>query len=298
MYTASLTGRQQVASYQLQLAHGRQLLLDKPHIMGLINLAPDSFSAKTRFDNVDMAVEYASQIVAEGATIIDLGAEPTNPALEPFTSEDIELERLLPVLEKILKQTDALISIDTSKPRVMQACIEMGAHIINDVRGLRMPGAIETAAKLNAGICIMHMRYPDGVPKAGLTFDQPNWLTEIKTFLSERIAACLSQGIQSQQLMIDPGIGYGSFGKSTAQNCQLLQNLAMFQDLGYPLLIGASRKTFIGDILQVSEDNRVSGSLAAAVIAALQGAHIIRVHDVEETMRAVTIARTIIDEGK
>lgn len=299
MFTASLMGRQQVATYTFKLAHGKCLLLDKPQVMGIVNLGPDSYASKTRFTDSARAVEFACQLAAEGASIIDIGAEPTNPSLnEPRTSEAFELERLLPVVEQVVKRVDIPISIDTSKPKVMQACIESGAHMINDVRGLQLPGALETAARLNAGICLMHMRYPDGVPKAGLTFDDPHWLNQIKNFLAQRIAACLQEGLKVEQIMIDPGVGFGSFGKNTAQNCQLLQNLAYFQDLGHPLLISASRKTFIGDILGAAEDQRIAGSLATATIAALQGAHIIRAHDVKETVDAVQVARAIINEGK
>lgn len=298
MIITHLTGEHQVAAYDVQLAHGKFLRLDQPQVMGIINLAPDSFVAKSRCLDLNQAVDYACQLVEEGAAIIDIGAEPTNPSLSAKLSENQELDRLLPILEQVTKYVRVPISIDTSNPKVMVASIKMGAHLINDVRALRLPGALETAATLNAGICLMHMRYLDHVPNIPQDTNHCTLLGEITSFLKNRIAACLDQGIQLQQLVIDPGIGYGSFGKTTAQNCQILQNLGVFQDLGCPLLIGASRKTFIGDILQVREELRVSGSIAAAVVAALQGAHLIRVHDVKETVAAIKTARAIIEEGK
>ena len=298
MISTHLTRGHQVAAYDVQLAHGKFLRLNQPQVMGIVNLAPDSFVAKSRCLGLNQAVDYACQLVEEGAAIIDIGAEPTNPSLSSELPENQELDRLLPVLEQLTKYVRVPISIDTSKPKVMIASIHMGAHLINDVRALRLPGALETAAALKAGICLMHMRYLDNVPKVPQDTIRSTFLGEIASFLKNRIAACLEQGIELQQLVIDPGIGYGSFGKTTAQNCQILQNLGAFQDLGCPLLIGASRKTFIGDILQVQEELRVPGSIAAAVIAALQGAHLIRVHDVKETVAAIKIARAIIEEGK
>lgn len=302
MFTTNLAQRREVASYDLHLAHGRRLLLDRPHVMGIINLAPDSFSAKGRFSTASAVLDYAEQITAEGASIIDLGAEPTNPNLQTQTSAELELERLLPVLALLTKHLNLLISIDTSKPQVMKACVERGAHMINDVRGLQMPGALTTAAESGAAVCVMHMRYPNGIPETGITFDDSDdnftWLSDIKIFLEMQTTICCDAGFEAQRLLVDPGIGYGSFGKSTSQNCSLLQNLAFFQDLGYPLLVGPSRKTFIGDLLHEPEENRKAGSIGAAVVAALQGAHMIRVHDVKETVDAIAIARAIIDEGK
>lgn len=295
MFKTNLAEQHPAKSYHLQLAHGKRLLLDRPHVMGIVNLAPDSFSAKARYSSPTAVLDYVEQIIADGVDIIDLGAEPTNPNLDLGTAPELELQRLLPVLGLLTQHIRLPISIDTSQPLVMKACIEMGAHMINDVRGLRVPGALTTAFESGAAVCIMHMLYPYELPESGLTFDDPEWLLQIKTFLEMRALVCQEVGFEQERLLMDPGIGYGRFGKSTLQNCLILQNLAFFQDLGYPLLIGASRKTFIGDLLNVSEDNRISGSVAAAVVAALQGTHMIRVHDVKETVDAITVARAIID---
>ena len=297
MQVIDFSRQRNVASYTLKLAHGKELSLDSPQIMGILNLAPDSFSHVGRYQAVDAAVEHACQMVEDGAAIIDIGAEPTNPSLDANTSLETELNRLMPVLEKLVPLIDVPISIDSSKPDVFTAAINAGAHLINDVRGLRLPGAIEAAAKLAAGVCLLHMSYPDGVPESRETAHiNPNWERDINSFLRDRVDACITAGIDSQRIMLDPGIGFGSFGKSTAQNCRLLSNLDFMQDIGFPLLIGASRKTFIGDILSVPAEERLAGSLSAAVIAALQGAHVIRVHDVKPTIDAIKIAQAIVNE--
>lgn len=279
----------------MQLNCGQRILdLSTPKIMGILNVTPDSFATTGRYLDPEQALQYAHKMVAEGADIIDIGAEATNPQLNPCISVEEELNRLLPVLERLTQELDVLVSVDTSKPEVMTEAVKLGAGLINDVRALRMEGALPTVAKLNVPVCLMHMRYPHGKPVTVIsTQPEQNIVNEVKNFLQERIAACMAAGMSADKIIIDPGIGHGNFGKNLQENLILLNRLSELNDLNLPILIGVSRKTFIGELLDLPVPERLSGSLAAAVIAVLNGASIIRVHDVKETREAMRVVAAI-----
>ncbi len=270
----------------------KTLDLTTPQVMGIINTAPNSFCATSRIDSPQQALDRAEQMIADGAAIIDVGGEPTNPSLNSVTSLQQELDRIAPILEILGKSLTVPISIDTSKPAVMQEAVKLGAGLINDVRALREEGALQTAANLGVGVCLMHMAYPHG--KEQNHAPAAVSIAEIKKFLIERVTACAEAGIIKEKIIIDPGIGHGNFGKNQQQNLAILAGQQQFLELDLPLLIGVSRKTFIGNILNASEENRVYGSIAAAVIAIANGAAIIRTHDVKATVDALQVANVIL----
>ncbi len=255
--------------------------------MGVINTTPDSFSDGGQFMNTRDAVNHAKRLIDEGADILDVGGESTRPGASAVPVAD-EIQRTIPVIESIRKFTDITISIDTSKPEVMLAAAAAGVDLINDVWALRRDGALEAAVKTGLPVCLMHMQ---GDP---LTMqDQPeyrNVVLEVRHFLQERIDAAQAAGIPSQKLLIDPGFG---FGKSLQQNLQLLNALPDFKSMGLPLLVGLSRKSMIGLILDKPVEQRLYGSISAAVIASMLGADIIRVHDVTETREALAIVQAL-----
>jgi len=262
--------------------------LSRPTVMGILNVTPDSFSDGGRFFSRDAALRQAETMVAEGAAIIDVGGESTRPRA-PAVSEQEELDRVLPVLEAILANLPVAVSVDTSKPGVIREALHRGASMINDVRALRGPGALAAVAGSDAQICLMHMQ---GSPTT--MQDSPRYgdvVAEVKAFLDERIRACVAAGIARERLIVDPGFG---FGKTLAHNLGLLRRLAEFHDLGQPLLVGLSRKSTIGQLLNAPPAQRLHGSLAAAVIAAWQGARILRVHDVKPTVEALTICTAVM----
>lgn len=256
--------------------------------MGIINITPNSFSDPgVNFARAD-AVASAHRMVEEGAQIIDLGGESTNPYSQRVSVQE-ELDRVMPVLEAI-KDLPVLISIDTSQPIVMQEAISKGAHIWNDVRGFRVPGAIELLAKTDVGAIIMHMQ---GEPET--MQDNPSYenvVDEIEDYLSERVNACILAGVDRDRICIDPGIG---FGKSTEHCVELLQKLDAFKKINCPLLVGVSRKTFLGKLTGKNPTDRLGPSIAAATIAAIHGANIIRVHDVKETVDALKIVEVVYE---
>lgn len=252
--------------------------------MGILNVTPDSFSDGGQFHDMSRALEHALGMVGDGADIIDIGGESTRPGADRV-SLDEELERTIPVIQAIRERSDIPISIDTAKAEVMYAAVEAGASMINDVSALSGQGSLQAAADLNVPVCLMHMRgtpgtmqqapeYPDGVVK------------EIKQYLAERLDAAVAAGMSRQQLIVDPGFG---FGKTLQHNYELLASLSQFKDLGCQLLVGISRKSMIGNLLGVGTEERLAGSLAAAVIAARNGADILRVHDVRETVQAISV---------
>lgn len=262
--------------------------------MGVLNVTPNSFSAVGRHLSLDLAIEYARQMHADGAAIIDVGGEPTNPGVNPIVSLQEELDRVIPVVEILAKELPIPISVDTSKPEVMRTAIEKGARFINDVRGLSDPGAMKVVADSGVGVCLMHMLHPYGKPtevENDALGDDP--ITSIKAYLQKRVEECLAAGIKREQIVIDPGVGHGNFGKNLQQNIALLAGLEEFLSLGFPILIGLSRKTFIGEILNLPVEDRLYGSLAAAVIAVTKGASIIRTHDVRPTFEAVKVANAL-----
>jgi len=260
------------------IAGTKRLSLASPVVMGILNVTPDSFSDGGKFSSFELACQHADEMVAQGALIIDIGGESTRPGAADVTVED-ELARVIPLVEYVAKHHDVWISVDTSKPEVMRQAVNAGAHLINDVRALLEPGALETAAQLNVPICLMHMQ---GAPRTMQTAPEyQDLVADVSQFLSERIQACIEAGIPRERLLIDPGFG---FGKTLEHNYELLAKLERFEQFDLPILIGLSRKSMIGNLLARPTSERLAGSLAGAMIAAQKGAHIIRVHDVPETV--------------
>ncbi|WP_429141804.1 dihydropteroate synthase [Aeromonas hydrophila] len=260
---------------------GLSLSLERPHVMGILNVTPDSFSDGGHFNQLERAMTHARQMVAEGATLIDIGGESTRPGA-PDVSEQEELDRVIPVVERMVAELEVMISLDTSKAAVMREGCAAGAHLINDVRALLEPGALAAAAVANVPVCLMHMQGQPRTMQAEPHYD--DLLGEVRAFFDERIAACLAVGIRREQLLLDPGYG---FGKTLAHNYQLLAQQEKLLDYQLPLLVGMSRKSMIGNLLGCPVDERLAGSLACALIGMQRGARIIRVHDVRATMDAL-----------
>ena len=257
-----------------------------PLVMGILNVTPDSFSDGGQFISKTSAIEHARQMLEDGASIIDIGGESTRPGAQEVTVEE-ELQRTIPVIEA-LSDTGALISIDTSKPEVMKTAVEAGACLVNDVRALREPGALEMAAELDVPVCLMHMQGQPRTMQSEPHYD--NVVEEIKTFLKARIDACKKAGIKKEQLIIDPGFG---FGKTLEHNLTLFKHLETFHELDVSLLVGVSRKSMIGMLLGREVEERMPASIAMAGLAAWLGAKILRVHDVRETVDAVKMVHAI-----
>jgi len=262
---------------------GRILKLDRPRVMGIVNVTPDSFSDGGRHDSVEAAVAHGLTLAAEGADLLDVGGESTRPGAGEVSVDD-ELARVLPVIERLAKETSLPISVDTSKPEVMRAAVAAGAGMINDVHALRRGGALDAAAALGVPVVLMHML---GDPR-GMQ-DDPRYddvVADVHRFLAERLFACEMAGIPKKNLVVDPGFG---FGKTLDHNLLLLRQLSRLADLGVPVLAGLSRKRSLGDITGRGVDERVYASVAAAVLAAGQGARLIRVHDVAATVDAMKV---------
>ncbi len=262
---------------------GQVLSLDKPQVMGILNVTPDSFSDGGHFNSIDSALTQAEQMIHNGATLIDIGGESTRPGAKDVSEAD-EIKRVIPALKAIKQRFNVIVSIDTSKANVMCEAIEHGAGLINDVRALQNEGCLAAVAQSDVAICLMHMQ---GLPRS--MQESPhydNLFADIKLFFEQRILACQSVGIKKEQLILDPGFG---FGKTLEQNYQLLANINSFKSLGLPILAGLSRKSMIGSLLSRDVDERLAGSLTTAIVAAQQGAKIIRVHDVKETVDALKI---------
>ena len=269
----------------------KTLDLTHPLVMGVLNVTPDSFSDAGRFASPDEAVQHGLRLAAEGAALVDVGGESTRPGAQPVTAEE-ELRRVLPVIEQLRRATTAVISIDTSKPEVMRAAASAGAGFINDVRALREPGALEAAAASGCGLCLMHMQ---GEPRTMQV--APHYrdvVGEVRAFLAARVAACRDAGIDAARITIDPGFG---FGKSLEHNLTLLRHLPELAAGGPPVLVGLSRKSTVGKLTGREPGERVYGSVALAVIAALKGAHIIRAHDVAATVDALRVAAAVAGKG-
>jgi dihydropteroate synthase len=262
---------------------GRPLLMDRPRIMGIVNVTPDSFSDGGRHLDAGAAAAHALRLVEEGADLLDIGGESTRPGAEPVDAER-ELARVMPVLERVLPQVQVPVAVDTSKPEVMRSVIAAGAHMINDVHALRAEGALDAVAGSGVALCLMHMQ---GTPRS--MQEAPHYddvVMEVHRFLAERIFACEMSGIDKRRLLLDPGFG---FGKSVQHNFLLLRQLSRFADLGVALLAGLSRKSMIGVATGRPVDQRVVGSAVAAVLAAEQGASVLRVHDVAATREALAV---------
>ncbi|MEZ5508331.1 MAG: dihydropteroate synthase [Gammaproteobacteria bacterium] len=270
---------------------GRVLDLSRPHVMGILNVTPDSFSDGGRFVSRDAAVAQARAMVEQGATLVDVGGESTRPGALAV-SEQEELDRVIPVIEQIRGELDVAISVDTSTPAVMVAAADAGAHLINDVRALRRPGALEAAAASGLSVCLMHMQGEPGHMQQNPRY--VNVVQEVMAFLQARVQACIAAGIPASNLLIDPGFG---FGKSVQHNLQVMHHLEQLRQLPYPMLVGVSRKSMVGAVLDRPVDQRLIGSIALAVIAVQKGACIIRAHDVEATVDAVRMTHTVMQES-
>ncbi|MCG6965271.1 MAG: dihydropteroate synthase [Chromatiaceae bacterium] len=267
---------------------GRLLDLSRPRVMGILNVTPDSFSDGGRFAAPDDALAQAERMVLEGADVLDVGGESTRPGAAAV-SLDEEIARVLPVIERLRAAFDVPISIDTSKPGLMQAAVAAGAGMINDVSALRAPGAIEVAAAAGVPVCLMHMRGDprsmQAAPKYG------NVVADIIEYLGERVASCEAGGIARERLLVDPGFG---FGKALEHNLVLLRDLHEFSRLGLPVLVGISRKSMLGMLTGRPVEQRVAASVAAAVMAVERGAQIVRVHDVAATVDALKLWQAVV----
>lgn len=261
----------------------RILDLTSPKIMGILNFTPDSFSDSGKFFTLDKALFQVEKMLNDGAEIIDIGGESTRPNAEIITLEE-ELNRVVPLVEAVRQRFDCLISVDSSKAEVFRQSAQAGADILNDVRALQEPNALETAAELGLPVCIMHMQ---GTPQTmQQNPDYDDIVEEVGDFLNQRIFACLTAGIPKEHIILDVGFG---FGKTVQHNYQLLKHLNVFVQSGYPVLAGLSRKSMIGAVLDKPVEQRVIGSVAGALLAVQNGAQIVRVHDVAETADALKI---------
>ncbi|MDY3331636.1 MAG: dihydropteroate synthase [Pelistega sp.] len=271
-----------------------ELRFERPFVMGIVNVTPDSFSDGMQHYGAEQAIAHGLQLVQEGADILDIGGESTRPGAEPVSVEE-ELRRVIPVIRG-LKDCGVPLSIDTFKPEVMQAALEAGADLINDIYALQQPGALEVVANHpNCGVCIMHMV---GEPKT-MQVAPPDYAGDVtaavKDFLAERIELMQASGIAANRIMIDPGFG---FGKTVQQNYQLLANLSALKSLNKPILVGVSRKSMIGAVTGQSVEHRVPGSLVAGIAGVDRGAVVLRVHDVWQTKSAVDVWQAIAAENK
>lgn len=269
-------------------AQGTTLDLSHPHVMGILNVTPDSFSDGGQHNSLIEALKHANAMINAGATIIDVGGESTRPGAAEVSTDE-ELSRVIPVVEALAQRFEVWVSVDTSKAEVIRESARVGAHLINDIRSLQEPGALAAAAETGLPVCLMHMQ---GEPKTMQQAPQyEDVFADVDRFFIEHIARCEAAGIAKDKLLLDPGFG---FGKNLIHNYQLLARLAEFHRYGMPLLVGMSRKSMVGQLLNVGPDQRLSGSLACAVIAAMQGAHILRVHDVKETVEAMRVVEATL----
>ncbi|SEN64036.1 dihydropteroate synthase [Pseudomonas sp. NFACC39-1] len=265
----------------------RVLDLSHVHVMGILNVTPDSFSDGGRFSQLDAALRHAEAMVAAGATLIDVGGESTRPGARAVSPTE-ELERVAPIVERIHRELDVIISVDTSTPAVMRESARLGAGLINDVRSLRRDGALDAAAATGLPVCLMHM-----LGEPGTMQDDPHYhdvTREVGEFLVERLDQCAAAGIPAQRIILDPGFG---FAKTLAHNLSLFKHMEALHALGRPLLVGVSRKSMIGNALGRPVGERLYGGLALAALAITKGARILRVHDVAETMDVVRMIAAV-----
>lgn len=256
-------------------------------VMGILNATPDSFSDGGRWATRDQALRQALDMAAAGADIIDVGGESTRPGAQAVGVAE-ELDRVAPLIEAIVAETDVMVSVDTSKPQVMEAAVRAGAGMINDVRALRSQGALAAAAKLGVPVCLMHMRGQPRDMQSDPRYDDV--VAEVSEFLVQRARACEEAGIPGDRIVLDPGFG---FGKSLQHNLDLFRALPSLRQLGYPLLVGISRKSMLGALTGRPVDQRLAASVAAALLAARLGADVVRVHDVAETVDALKVAEAL-----
>jgi len=263
--------------------------LDCPAVMGILNITPDSFSDGGRFASLSAALPHAEQMVTAGAAIIDIGGESTRPGAKA-ASEQEEIDRVVPVIEAVVSAVDVPVSVDTSKPGVMRAAMSAGAAMINDVRALTVDGALQAAAELQLPVCLMHMQGQPGTMQERPQYDDV--IGEVTQFLRGRVAECRQAGLGEDLIVIDPGFG---FGKTVTDNIELLTNLRQLLDIGLPVLIGVSRKSTLGAITGRDVDGRMAASISAAVMAVERGAHIVRAHDVAETVDALRMTKAVTE---
>lgn len=268
---------------------GRNYRFDRAWLMGIVNVTPDSFYDGGAFRDPERAVEYGLQLAEDGADIIDVGGESTRPGSDPVTAEE-ESRRVVPVVAGLRAKTKTLISVDTMKPDVAAAALDAGADIINDISSFRLdPRILDLAARKEAGFILMHMQGTPKTMQAHPHYDDV--IGEIRSFLSQKIEVARAYGLRREHLIIDPGIG---FGKRLEDNLALLNGLEAFFELDRPILVGVSRKSFIGKILNAPPEDRLEGTIAASVVSLVRGAHILRVHDVRAVKRAVLVAEAIL----
>ena len=263
-----------------------ELELERPLVMGIVNVTPDSFSDGGRYTDLDRAVAHARQMIQDGAHILDIGGESTRPGAEPVLVQD-ELARVLPLVEA-LREDGVPLSVDTFKPEVIRAVLDAGADMINDIYGFRQPGAIEAVAKSRCVLCVMHMK---GEP--GTMQDVPEYtdlMGEIGLFLGSRAQRLRGAWVDARRIVLDPGFG---FGKTQEQNYQLLRRLSALKVSSYPLLIGLSRKSMVCHVTGRAASDRLAGSLAAMLACVARGASIVRVHDVQETVDALKVWQAV-----
>ena len=275
---------------------GRVLALDRARIVGIVNVTPDSFSGDGLSATPHAAIAHGLRLVEEGADALDIGGESTRPGADEVSIEE-ELRRVIPVIERLARESDVPICVDTSKPEVMRAAVAAGAGLVNDVNALRREGAMDAVAELRVPVVLMHMQGDPRTMQDAPTYDDV--VSEVHRFLAERIFACEMSGIAKKKIVVDPGFG---FGKSLDHNLALLRQLARFTDLGVPVLAGLSRKGMIGALTDRAQRERIHGSVAAALIAAQYGAKLLRVHDVAATVEALkvwnAVAAQTVPKGK
>jgi dihydropteroate synthase len=268
------------------------LQFDVPAVMGVLNVTPDSFSDGGRFTGRDAALRQAEAMARDGAAIIDVGGESTRPGAADVPEQE-ELDRVIPVVEALVSSIDVPVSIDTSKAAVMRAAAGAGAALINDIRALRGDGALATAAELQRPVCLMHMQGQPRTMQQAPEYDDV--VADVGDFLARRLRECVDAGLAEDLLIVDPGFG---FGKTPRHNVELLANLRQLRSLGRPILVGLSRKSTLGALTGRDVDERMPASIAAAVIAVVEGAHIVRAHDVRETVDALRVAAAVMDKGR
>mgnify|MGYP002713093328 CR=1 FL=1 len=268
---------------------GKAVDLERPQVMGILNVTPDSFSDGGDFISPKAALEHARELVEQGADILDIGGESTRPGARAVSDQQ-ELDRIIPVIQAIAAELPVPLSVDTSKPAVMREAVAAGAGMINDVLALRAEGALQAARDLEVPVCLMHMQGEPRTMQQNPRYDDV--VGEVAEFLTGRVDAAVATGIPRERLLLDPGFG---FGKSLAHNLTLLHHLSDFQALGVPILVGISRKSMIGTLLgDVPVDQRLHGSVTAAVMAVERGASIVRVHDVRATVDALRVAHAVL----
>jgi len=270
----------------------RTLSLARTHVMGVLNVTPDSFSDGGQYTTAELAVRQASLMVEQGASLVDIGGESTRPGAAEVSVQE-ELDRVCPVVERVVKECDAVVSVDTSKPEVMTEVVRLGCGLVNDVRAFSFEGAIDAIKNSDVAICVMHMQGDPSTMQRAPGYDDV--VGDVQAYLRQRLSLLMQAGVAQERVVLDPGFG---FGKSLAHNLDLLRDLSSLSGLGCPVLVGLSRKSMIGHILDRDVDGRLYGSVSAAVVAAMNGAKIIRVHDVAETVDALKVVDAVLGVGR